>query len=107
MMMSNAAAAALSMRYGWRGPCETTVTACSAATHAIGSAARLIAYGRCDAMLTGGSEAPMTITAIAGFRNMTALSSTRVSRPFDAERDGFVLSEGAAVLLLAEWNAAH
>jgi 3-oxoacyl-[acyl-carrier-protein] synthase II len=107
MMMSNAASAALSMRYGWRGPCETTVTACSAATHAIGSAARLIAYGRCDAALTGGSEAAMTVTGMAGFRNMTALSNSGVSRPFDAERDGFVMSEGAAVLVLEEWSAAE
>ena len=107
MMMSNAASAALSMRYGWQGPCETTVTACAAATHAIGNAARLIAYGRCDAALTGGSEAAMTITGMAGFRNMTALSNSGVSRPFDAERDGFVMSEGAAVLVLEEWNAAE
>jgi 3-oxoacyl-[acyl-carrier-protein] synthase II len=107
MMMSNAAAAAVSMRYGWQGPCETTVTACSAATHAIGNAARLIAYGRCDAALTGGSEAAMTVTGMAGFRNMTALSNSGVSRPFDAERDGFVMSEGAAVLVLEEWNAAE
>jgi 3-oxoacyl-[acyl-carrier-protein] synthase II len=107
MMMSNAASAALSMRYGWQGPCETTVTACAAATHAIGNAARLIAYGRCDAALTGGSEAAMTVTGMAGFRNMTALSSAGVSRPFDAERDGFVMSEGAAVLVLEEWSAAE
>jgi 3-oxoacyl-[acyl-carrier-protein] synthase II len=107
MMMSNAASAALSMRYGWQGPCETTVTACSAATHAIGNAARLVAYGRCDAALTGGSEAAMTVTGMAGFRNMTALSNSGVSRPFDAERDGFVMSEGAAVLVLEEWSAAE
>jgi 3-oxoacyl-[acyl-carrier-protein] synthase II len=107
MMMSNAASAALSMQYGWQGPCETTVTACAAATHAIGNAARLIAYGRCDAALTGGSEAAMTITGMAGFRNMTALSTSGVSRPFDAERDGFVMSEGAAVLVLEEWSSAE
>jgi 3-oxoacyl-[acyl-carrier-protein] synthase II len=106
MMMANAASAALSMRYGWRGPCETTVTACAASTHAIGNAARLIANGRCDAVLTGGSEVSMTRTALAGFGNMTALSNTGVSRPFDAERDGFVMSEGAAVLVLEEWEAA-
>jgi 3-oxoacyl-[acyl-carrier-protein] synthase II len=107
MMMSNAASAALSMRYGWQGPCETTVTACAAATHAIGNAARLIAYGRCDAALTGGSESAMTITGMAGFRNMTALSNSGMSRPFDAERDGFVMTEGAAVLVLEEWSAAE
>ena len=60
MMMANAGAAAISMRYGFRGPCETIVTACAAGTHAIGNAARLIAYGRCDAMVTGGTEAAMT-----------------------------------------------
>jgi 3-oxoacyl-[acyl-carrier-protein] synthase II len=107
MMMANAASAALSMKHGWRGPCETTVTACAAGTHAIGNAARLVANGRCDAVLTGGSEAAMTVTGIAGFANMTALSSAGVSRPFDAERDGFVMSEGAAVLVLEEWSAAE
>jgi 3-oxoacyl-[acyl-carrier-protein] synthase II len=107
MMMANSASAALSMKYGYRGPCETTTTACAAATHAIGNAARLIATGRCDVVLTGGSEASMTITALAGFGNMTALSTTGVSRPFDAERDGFIMSEGAAVLVLEEWSAAE
>ncbi len=107
MMMSNAAAAALSMRNGFRGPCETTVTACAAATHAIGNAARLIAYGRCDAVVTGGSEAGMTEVGIAGFRNMTALSGSGVSQPFGADRDGFVISEGAAVLVLEEWTVAE
>ncbi|MEY2525158.1 MAG: 3-oxoacyl-[acyl-carrier-protein] synthase [Ilumatobacteraceae bacterium] len=107
MMMSNAAAASVSMRYGWQGPCETTVTACAASTHAIGNAARLIATGRCDAMLTGGSEAAMVPIGIQGFANMTALSSVGVSRPFDAERDGFVMSEGAAILVLEEWSAAE
>jgi 3-oxoacyl-[acyl-carrier-protein] synthase II len=107
MMMANSAGAALSMKYGYRGPCETIATACAAATHAIGNAARLIATGRCNAMLAGGSEASMTITALAGFSNMTALSTTGVSRPFDAERDGFVMSEGAAVLVLEEWSAAE
>jgi 3-oxoacyl-[acyl-carrier-protein] synthase II len=100
MMMANAAGAALSMRYGYRGPCETTVTACAASTHAIGNAARLIVSGRCDAVLTGGSEAPMTPVSRAGFANMTALSAVGVSRPFDAARDGFVMAEGAAVLVL-------
>ncbi|MGI8661733.1 MAG: beta-ketoacyl-ACP synthase II [Acidimicrobiales bacterium] len=107
MMMANAAPAALSMRYGFRGPCETTVTACAAATHAIGNAARLISSGRCDAMLTGGSEAAMVATAVAGFTNMTALSTSGVSRPFDAARDGFVMTEGAGILVLEEWSAAE
>jgi 3-oxoacyl-[acyl-carrier-protein] synthase II len=107
MMMGNAAPATLSMRYGFRGPCETTVTACAASTHAIANAARLISSGRCDAMLTGGSEAAMTATAIAGFANMTALSSSGVSQPFGAGRDGFVMSEGAAIFVLEEWSTAE
>ena len=107
MMMANAAAAGVSMRFGWQGPCENVVTACAASTHAIANAARLIAYGRCDAVLAGGSEAAMTQVGIQGFINMTALSSLGISRPFDAERDGFVIAEGAAVLVLEEWDAAH
>jgi 3-oxoacyl-[acyl-carrier-protein] synthase II len=106
MMMSNAAAATVSMRFGWRGPCEATVTACAASTHAIGNAARLIALGICDAVLTGGSEAAITPTGVAGFSNMTALSSSGISRPYDTERDGFVIAEGAGVLVLEEWEAA-
>lgn len=106
MMMGNAAAGTVSMRYGWRGPSETTVTACASATHAIGNAARVIASGRCTAMLTGGSEAAMTETGVAGFRNMTALSDTGISRPFDAARDGFVIAEGGAVMLLEELEHA-
>lgn len=106
MMMANASGAAISMRYGLTGPNETVVTACAAGTHAIGYAARLIAWGVCDAVVTGGSEAPATITAIAGFRNMTALSTVGISRPFDEERDGFVMGEGAAVFVLEEWNRA-
>lgn len=106
MMMANAPGAAISMRWGLQGPNETIATACAAGTHAIGNAARLIAWGRCDAVATGGSEAAGTLTALAGFGNMTALSSTGVSRPFDADRDGFVLGEGSAVLILEEWEHA-
>ena len=106
MMMANAAAATLSMRFGWQGPCENTVTACAAGTHAIGNGARMIADGRCDAVLAGGSEAPFTSTAVAGFANMTALSNSGVSRPFDAGRDGFVMAEGAGILVLEEWDRA-
>jgi 3-oxoacyl-[acyl-carrier-protein] synthase II len=106
MMMSNAAAATCSMRFGWRGPCEATVTACAAGTHAIGNAARLISLGICDAVLTGGSEAAITPTGVAGFSNMTALSNSGISRPFDIDRDGFVISEGAGVLVLEEWENA-
>ena len=106
MMMANAAGAAISMRWGWRGPCEATVTACAASTHAIGNAARLIASGVCDAVLTGGSEAAITPTGMAGFSNMTALSTSGVSRPFDTGRDGFVIAEGAGVLILENLEAA-
>ncbi|MGH9270506.1 MAG: beta-ketoacyl-[acyl-carrier-protein] synthase family protein [Ilumatobacteraceae bacterium] len=106
MMMANAAGAAISMRWGLQGPNETICTACAAGTHAIGNAARLIAIGRCDAVVTGGSEAAATSTSLAGFANMTALTSTGVSRPFDVERAGFVMGEGAAVLVLEEWERA-
>lgn len=106
MLMANASGAAISMRYGLQGPNETIVTACAASTHAIGYAARLIAWGMCDAVATGGSEACITPTGIAGFTNMTALSSSGVSMPFDVKRDGFVMGEGAAVFILEEWEAA-
>jgi 3-oxoacyl-[acyl-carrier-protein] synthase II len=106
MMMVNASGAAISMRYGLQGPNETICTACAAGTHAIGYAARLIRWGLVDAVATGGSEAAATVTALAGFGNMTALSTAGVSRPFDAERDGFVMGEGAAVLVLEEWEHA-
>ncbi len=106
MMMANAAGAAISMRYGLRGPNETICTACAASTHSIGYAARQIAWGMCDAAVTGGSEAAGVPIAIASFGNMTALSTSGSSRPFDRDRDGFVLGEGAAVLVLEEWENA-
>lgn len=106
MMMANAAGAAISMRWGLQGPNETIATACAAGTHAIGNAARLIAHGRCDAVATGGSEAAATLTSLAGFGNMTALTTTGISRPFDVDRDGFVMGEGSAVLILEEWEHA-
>ncbi|NND76480.1 MAG: beta-ketoacyl-ACP synthase II [Ilumatobacter sp.] len=106
MMMANAPGAAISMRYGLQGQSETIVTACAAGTHAINYAARLIKWGILDAAVTGGSEAAGTPTGIAGFANMTALSTVGVSRPFDAERDGFVMGEGGAVLILEEWSHA-
>ncbi len=107
MMMANAPAATISMRYGWQGPCENTVTACAAGTHAIGNAARMVADGRCDVVMAGGAEAPFTPTAVAGFGNMTALSNSGDSRPFDAHRDGFVMAEGAAILVLEAWELAE
>jgi 3-oxoacyl-[acyl-carrier-protein] synthase II len=106
MMMPNAATAAVSMRFGLGGPCETVTTACAAGTHAIGNAARLVASGRCDVAVAGGAEAVIVEIAEAGFRNMTALSSTNFSRPFDVNRDGFVMGEGAGVLILEEWEHA-
>lgn len=107
MLMANAASAAVAMRYGFQGPSENTGTACAAGTQSIGNAYRLIAYGRCDAMVTGSSESTMTPTCIAGFTNMTAMSSTLTSRPFDRDRDGFVMAEGAGVLVLEAWDTAE
>ncbi len=106
MMMPNASGAAISMRYGLQGPNETITTACAASTHAIGYAARLIAWGMIDACVTGGSESAACAIAVAGFGNMTALTSSGISRPFSPERDGFVLGEGAAALMLEEWESA-
>jgi 3-oxoacyl-[acyl-carrier-protein] synthase II len=106
MMMANASGASISMRYGLQGPNETICTACAAGSHAIGYAARLIRWGIADAVATGGSETAATETALAGFGNMTALSTVGVSRPFDVMRDGFVLGEGAAVLILEAWDVA-
>ena len=106
MMMANAGAAGISMRLGWRGPSEVICTACAAGTHAIAAAARLIATGRCDVAIGGGSEASMVPVALAAFANMTALSTSGFSRPFDARRDGFVMTEGAAALVLEDWDRA-
>jgi 3-oxoacyl-[acyl-carrier-protein] synthase II len=107
MMMPNAASAAVSMRFGTRGPCETITTACAAGTHAIGYAARLVASGRVDVAVAGGAEAVITPISIAGFGNMTALSSSGLSRPFDVDRDGFVMGEGAGVLILESFEHAR
>jgi len=106
MIMGNAAPANVSMRFGWRGPSEALVTACASGTHAITNAARLVASGRCDVAIGGGTEAAINDVAIAAFANMTALSTTGESRPFDARRDGFVMSEGAGALLLEDWDRA-
>jgi len=106
MMMPNAAAAAVSMRFGLGGPCEAVCTACAAGTHAIGNAARLIATGRSTVVVTGGAEAAITPISMAGFGNMTALSNEQFSRPFDVARDGFVMGEGAGILVLEEWQHA-
>ncbi len=106
MMMANAGGATVSMRLGWRGPCETITTACASGTHSILAGHRLITTGRCDAVLAGGAEAAMTPVALAAFGNMTALSTSGQSRPFDVRRDGFVIAEGGAVLVLEELERA-
>lgn len=107
MMMPNAATAAVSMRFGLGGPAETVTTACAAGTHAIGNAARLVASGRCSVAVAGGAEAVIVEIAEAGFRNMTALSNEGLSRPFDVNRNGFVMGEGAGILLLERLDHAQ
>jgi 3-oxoacyl-[acyl-carrier-protein] synthase II len=109
MVMPNAGAAAVSLRLGWQGPCETQTPASparAAGTHSVAAGARMVADGRCDAVLAGGAESSMTPTTVAAFTVMTALSKTGLSRPFDVDRDGFCIAEGAAVLLLEEREAA-
>ena len=113
MIMGNAGAAGISMRFGFRGPCETIVTACAAGTQSIGNALWLIRNDRCDAVITGGGEAATTPVdgmapiGIAAFSNMTALSTSGNSRPFDRRRDGFVIGEGAGALVIEELEHAR
>ena len=107
ILMANAASGVVSMKYGLRGQSFGTVSACSAGAHAIGIAARLIAYGDADLAVAGGTESTLTPLTIAGFSKMEALSKEGVSRPFDRRRDGFVLGEGAGVLMLEEESAAR
>jgi 3-oxoacyl-[acyl-carrier-protein] synthase II len=104
--MPNAGAAAVAMRHGLRGQMYGVVSACSSGAHAIGSAMRMIQYGDADAVVAGGSEATLTAFGFACFNAMQALSPTGISRPFDARRDGFVMGEGAGVLVLEEASAA-
>src|SRR5947207_3280700 len=106
-----AAAGTVAMQFGWTGPNMCISTACAASANAIGEAARLIRDGTADVVMTGGTEACMTPTAISAFARMTALSTRnddpeRASRPFDADRDGFVMGEGAAALVLERWDRA-
>ena len=105
-MMNNAGAAGISMRFGFRGPCETVVTACAAGTHSVINGARLVASGRCEVVVAGSSEAPLSSTGVAAFTNMTAITKSGWSRPFDARRDGFVIAEGAGILVLEAWDHA-
>jgi 3-oxoacyl-[acyl-carrier-protein] synthase II len=100
MMMPNAAAGTIAMRLGAHGPGFSVSSACATGGHAIGEAARMIARGEADAVVAGGTEAALTGLCIAAFRRMGALSREGLSRPFDANRDGFVMGEGAAVLVL-------
>ena len=104
-MIANIAGGHLSIRWGFQGPNQTVTSACASATDAIGLAMRLIIAGDADMMITGGTEASITPLTIAGFANMRALSQSndepeRASRPFDNDRDGFVLGEGAGMLVI-------
>jgi 3-oxoacyl-[acyl-carrier-protein] synthase II len=100
MMMPNAAAGVVAMRLGLHGPGFSIASACATGSHAIGEGMRMIERGAADVVLAGGSEAALTTLCLAAFRRMGALSIDGVSRPFDARRDGFVMGEGAAVLVL-------
>src|SRR5829696_7409403 len=100
MMMPNAAAGAVAMALGAHGPGFSVASACATGSHAIGEAARMIQRGEADAVLAGGSEAALVGLSLAAFRRMGALSREGLSRPFDINRDGFVMGEGAAVLTL-------
>jgi 3-oxoacyl-[acyl-carrier-protein] synthase II len=107
LMMTNAAAGVLAMRHGLRGQTFSVGSACAAGTHAIGVATRLIEAGDAQAVVAGGAEAALTPLATAAFAAMDATSKTGVSRPFDARRDGFVMGEGAAVLVLEDAESAR
>ena len=106
MMMTNAAAGVVAMRHGLRGHTFSVGSACAAGSHAIGVATRMIQAGDATAVLAGGAEATLTPLATAAFAAMEATSKTGVSRPFDARRDGFVMGEGAGVLVLEDADAA-
>ncbi|MBV9277813.1 MAG: beta-ketoacyl-ACP synthase II [Candidatus Eremiobacteraeota bacterium] len=111
MLMGNAAPAHISMHYGFRGPSFTTASACASSNDGLAMAYNMIARGDARAMIAGGAEATVSPLALGGFCSMKALSTrnddpTRASRPWDRERDGFVLGEGSAVLVLEEYEAA-
>jgi 3-oxoacyl-[acyl-carrier-protein] synthase II len=111
MLIANLAAGQISMRFGARGPNACVTTACAAGTHSIGDAFKIIQRGDADVMIAGGSESVITPLTIAGFANMKALSirneaPQKASRPFDQERDGFVMGEGAGILVLEALEAA-
>jgi 3-oxoacyl-[acyl-carrier-protein] synthase II len=112
MMMPNAASAAIAITYGLYGPNFTIASACATGSHAIGEAGEMIRRGQAEVMICGGSEAIIAPLAVAGLKNMGALSTRndephQASRPFDADRDGFVMGEGAGVLILESQEHAH
>ena len=111
MLMANAAPAHISMKYGFRGPLFSTASACASANDAIATAYRAVAIGDAQVMVTGGSEACISPLAVGGFCSMKAMSTrnddpTKASRPFDKNRDGFVLGEGSGVLVFEEYEQA-
>jgi 3-oxoacyl-[acyl-carrier-protein] synthase II len=111
MSLINLASGQVSIRHGFKGPNHAVVTACASGAHAIGDAARIIKYGDADVMVAGGAEFATTGTAMAGFCSAKAMSTrndepTKASRPWDKDRDGFVLSDGAGVLVLEEYEHA-
>ena len=110
-MIANIAAGNLAIKYGFKGPNQTIISACASGTDAIGLASRVIQYGDADVMITGGTEASITGLTISGFANIKALSTQNedpktASKPFDAMRDGFVLGEGSASIVLEELSHA-
>ncbi|MBW2367498.1 MAG: beta-ketoacyl-ACP synthase II [Deltaproteobacteria bacterium] len=112
MMIGNMAPGMISIQFGAKGPNSSVATACAAGTHAVGEAAKLIKYGAADAMITGGVESTITPTCIAGFNSMGALSTRnddpeKASRPFDKDRDGFVVGEGSGILILETLESAQ
>jgi 3-oxoacyl-[acyl-carrier-protein] synthase II len=107
----NEASGQISIRFGAQGPNSATATACSTSAHAVGDSFRMIVRGEADIMIAGGAEAPLTPLSVAGFNAIKALSvrndePERASRPFDAQRDGFVMSEGSGILILEELGSA-
>ena len=110
LMISNMAAGNVSIQFGMKGKCINVVTACATGTHSIGEAFRTIQYGDADIMVAGGAESAISPTGLAGFTALTALSTsedpTCASRPFDKDRDGFVLGEGAGIIVLEELEHA-
>ncbi|MFD3155425.1 beta-ketoacyl-ACP synthase II [Haloimpatiens sp. FM7330] len=111
MMIGNMAAGNIAIKYGAKGPCTTVVTACATGTNAIGDAYRLIEQGYADIMIAGGCEGAITPLTVAGFASLTALTTSedpkRASIPFDKERDGFVIAEGAGIVILESLEHAQ